>query len=849
MRFHLAGAIFLLVLLAACGGGGQDDSGSTPGPAFQISGAMRPGADSAIDSDTADLTVSRTPNDSPDAPQAIRNPVTLGGYVSRFLDAGGNTTPDSDEFDVFRVDLAGGQVIQLFIAEDGSADDLDLVLADSNRNVVAESLGTDKFEVIEVPGTGSASYFLQVRAFSGASNYVLSITQQGQFTAAGALHGMRTQAEFVPDQVLVSYVKDMQGERPVLAKSMGGQWLAGIPGGVDLLDLSSPAGAKALAEPRLNGFRYDDPALAAKVRTLTAIKTMQRNPDVEFAEPNLIRRASAVPDDEFFEQQWHYNLINLPQAWDITQGSGNVIVAVADTGVRLNHPDLSGKFDPDDPNGFDFVDDPNRALDGSGIDGNADDPGDGGVVGGSSFHGTHVAGTIGARTDDGTGVAGAGWDTRIMPLRVLGEGGSGNAFDIVNAVLYAARLSNATGQLPARRADIINLSLGSDSASQSEANAYRDAVAAGLIVIAAAGNSGDSRQSFPASYPGVVSVAAVGRQKQRAPYSQFNNAVDVAAPGGDQSRAGADGVLSTLSSDSSGTIRDGLGFLQGTSMAAPHMAGVVALMKAVNRGLTPAQLDQLLASGAITEDLGASGRDNSFGHGLIDANKAVREAIRLASGAAPADNPSLSVQPESLDFGNSTTRALLDAANAGTGDLAVTSVSDNAPWLSVSAQSIDSDGLGAYAVSVNRSGLANGSYSANIVFASSINTVSVPVLLTVGGIAGTVDAGKQYVLLVDADTLEPVAQDEVEISGGRYAYRLSAPSGQYLLVAGTDSDNDGSVCDDGEACGGFPTLDALTPITVEGAARSGIDFLTSFDLSAPSSQSTSARREGYRLMR
>ena len=144
-----------------------------------------------------------------------------------------------------------------------------------------------------------------------------------------------------------------------------------------------------------------DPALAARIATLRAIKRVQRQAGVAWAEPNALRKPHALPNDEFFSQQWHYGLINLPQAWDITTGSPEIRVAVADTGVRLAHPDLAGKFDPADPDGFDFVSDPALSLDGDGIDSNADDPGDGGIAGVSSFHGTHVAGTIGAATHNG----------------------------------------------------------------------------------------------------------------------------------------------------------------------------------------------------------------------------------------------------------------------------------------------------------------------------------------------------------------------------------------------------------------------------------------------------------------
>ena len=161
---------------------------------------------------------------------------------------------------------------------------------------------------------------------------------------------------------------------------------------------------------------------------------------------------------------------------------------------------------------------------------------------------------------------------------------------------------------------------------------------------------------------------------------------------------------------------------------------------------------------------------------------------------------------------------------------------------------MDGSGQGRYTASINRNGLANGTYSATITFTSSINTVTVPVLVTVGAPVGSVDAGKQYVLLVDPETLDAVDTDEVSVSGGQYRFSMEAPVGDYLLISGTDSDDDGFVCDDGEACGGFPTLDTILPVTIGGAPRTGLDFLVSFDLSAPDTQAVvSPPRPGYRV--
>ncbi|MHC4452868.1 MAG: S8 family serine peptidase, partial [Planctomycetota bacterium] len=377
--------------------------------------------------------------------------------------------------------------------------------------------------------------------------------------------------------------------------------------------------------------------------------------DVGAADLNHLRRATATPNDELYVSQWHYPLINLPQAWDVTTGTSDTLVAVIDTGVVRGHPDLEGSLPTEEGNGYDFISSASSANDLDGIDPDWNDEGNpSDAILASSFHGTHVTGTIAAATNNQEGVAGINWNAQIMPLRVLGRGGAGSAFDIQQAVLYAAGLPNDSNTLPDRRADIMNLSLGGSGSSQAEQQIYTMARDAGVIIVAAAGNESSPVPSYPAAYDGVVSVSAVGPTKELAPYSNFGNSVDVAAPGGDMSEdldgdGQLDGVLSTLSQDFFlfPYIYD---YYQGTSMASPHVAGVASLMKGLNPDLTPAGFDALLVSGELTDDLGASGRDDRYGHGLINAIK----AVTAGGGPGPVD-PELVVTPRALNFGTDTT--------------------------------------------------------------------------------------------------------------------------------------------------------------------------------------------------
>jgi len=400
---------------------------------------------------------------------------------------------------------------------------------------------------------------------------------------------------------------------------------------------------------RLGPATRPGPASPADPRraTLDAVDEMRRRPDVLWAQPNYRRHAFRVPNDEFLPLQWHYPLISLPAAWDVTIGSPDVVVAVIDTGLLIGHPDIADeRLVP----GFDFISDGGVAQDGDGIDPNPFDVGDGGPNAPSSFHGTHVAGTIGASTDNGVGVAGVDWNARIMPVRVLGAGG-GFDFDIAQGIRFAAGLDNVSGARPARRADVINMSLGGPGFSPAMQEAIQDARAAGVIVVVAAGNENENAAgSSPAAFAEVVCVSAVDRTRAKAFYSNFGAVVDVAAPGGDtgvdlDGDGFADGVLSTRGDDSAGNgIVPIFEFLQGTSMAAPHVAGVVALMQAAfmdahgGARMTPDQLDALLRAGALTDDLG----DDEFsGHGLVNAHK----AVLAAAGASDEPEPPLPPPP------------------------------------------------------------------------------------------------------------------------------------------------------------------------------------------------------------
>jgi serine protease len=354
------------------------------------------------------------------------------------------------------------------------------------------------------------------------------------------------------------------------------------------------------------------------------------DPNVEYAEPDRIMYPLFTPNDSAYSSQWHYyestGGINLPAAWDKATGSG-INVAVIDTGYRP-HADLNDNI----VSGYDMINDTAFSNDGSGRDSNALDPGDWNTAGqcgpdsrasDSSWHGTHVAGTIAAKTNNGVGVAGVAFNAKVQPIRGLGRCG-GYTSDIADGIIWAS--GGTVSGLPANNTPsrVINMSLGGNGGCDTTTqNAINSARSRGTVVVVAAGNSNANASGFsPASCAGVITVAATNRSGGRAYYSNFGSNVAVAAPGGDVRSSGANGVLSTLNSGATTPGTDNYEYYQGTSMASPHVAGVVALMLSKNSALTPDQVKTILQQSARAFPATCS----QCGSGIVDASAAIDAA-------------------------------------------------------------------------------------------------------------------------------------------------------------------------------------------------------------------------------
>jgi len=417
--------------------------------------------------------------------------------------------------------------------------------------------------------------------------------------------------------------------------------------------------------------------LIRQLRTVSGINDVSQD---------AIVRVMATVDDPRFAEQWQLHnpskflaSLDTARAWDITQGSADVVVAVVDTGIDYNHPDLVGRILP----GYDFVSRLSlsvdegvqvppeqefiRSNDGDGRDSDASDPGDAinetlrsqfeavdidCYVNNSSWHGTAMASIIAANPNDGIGIAGIDWHAKILPVRAIGKCG-GRRSDMLDAIRWAAGVDDPALPPNSTPARIINLSLGVDDlCTVADQKAIDDAIAAGALIVAAVGNNGrntDAEPSSPSHCQNVMGVMAVDKFGFRASYSNVGRDADVAAPGGDLSPSPNQILVATNKGTDGPSTEFGYRAATGTSVAAPHVAGVLSLMLSINPDLTNRELEALMLDNTrafpgpearmYDEDLAC---EKSYcGAGILDAYTAVQAVIAHVPGTFLDDSPAL----------------------------------------------------------------------------------------------------------------------------------------------------------------------------------------------------------------
>ena len=295
---------------------------------------------------------------------------------------------------------------------------------------------------------------------------------------------------------------------------------------------------------------------------------LSKNPDIQYVEQDFMAKASDIPNDADYSNQWGLPQILAPQAWNVTHGSPSTLIAIDDTGIDGLHPDLSGKIVAR----ANFTTDPD-------VDNNG--------------HGSHVAGIAAADTNNGIGIAGTGYNTKLLSVKVLDSTGSGYYSWIANGITWSAD----------NGAKVINLSLGGTASSQTLQNAINYAINKGVVVVAAAGNNGTFIPFYPADYTNVVSVAATDNNDHKASWSNYGQWVTLAAPG-----------VNIFS-----TYQGGYAYLSGTSMATPFVSGVAGLIWSVHPSWTESQVVNKLETSADK----ILGTGTYWKYGRLDACNAV----------------------------------------------------------------------------------------------------------------------------------------------------------------------------------------------------------------------------------
>jgi len=557
-----------------------------------------------------------------------------------------------------------------------------------------------------------------------------------------------------------------------------------------------------------------------------------RVPGVKTVALNGLKHALRVPNDEHYALQlWHYEWARLSTAWDITTGNPNIVVAVVDTGIVPTHPDITGRL----VQGVDMISDPGIGGDGNGRDTDPTDVGDQSWGSGqSSWHGTHVAGTIAASSDNGIGGSGVTWQGGLMAVRVLGIGTAGSAFDIISGVFWAAGETDIddvpANQNPAR---VINLSLGGP-ASPNEIEVWAenvntltvaDAANYGYpILVTAAGNEDQNVSNVtPANIPGVIAVGAHRFDGQRASYSNWGPGITLMAPGGetslDQNQDGyPDGVLSLFDNNT-------YNFQHGTSMATPHVAGISALVLAVNPSLNQTTLTELLVQSA-----NSNGQCNEgCGAGYIDATKAL-----LTAGGVALPNPTLAVDRSRLFFPEGVNQATLGVYNIGTGDLTISTTmlgpQSNLFTVTPTSTTIAAQSGVNLTVSLTRGTFESGSANLRVRGEGTASGQEAYVDLTFTDIPVTavrpVNVVQVGAYKVNAAGTYERVRDTLTRPDDEFEFRVTGlGAGEYFIFAIGDDNNDGLFDPQLDSFGAWPVASDPRPLLVEeNRLYTGVNF-------------------------
>jgi serine protease len=809
----------------SCSGLGGSDSKSVSlvatYPLYTLSGTVKSLAFTALDGDVPNPDLPTIGNNfEPSVEvQPLLNPSQVVGHLSYDPDAVLN-----DRWDLYSIDLVGAQYASLetseFDEDDPSKNDLDIIVLNSNGEEVARSSGAEYYDIVTLPASGT--YYVAVAAHKGASRYVLTI---GSVYQNFRLSNYSTDIPIEKNKIRIApkdknislnslKVNNRYNRLNIQAESFFNfkdSSLQPIPGYLfEISEMDAElARAKRLYKQSIANTFYrptdeqiDDMLLKKYISIAASLY------EDLYIEPSFISTTTGVfQPAQNFQYQWNHQAINLPEALNAIGSVANkTVVAVLDSGHPSKTSEPYASIDYVE-GGYDFY---NNDSDATGPS--------------TKNHGAHVAGTIAASNDSSkSSINGMG--VRVLPIKVCGSKScSDDAY--LEALKYVAGEANRSGtsyQSDEFPVSAVNMSLGGCRTSAYVCNTITNFIArTGIPVVVSSGNCDCTGQGYqekycpveitPASCEGVIRVAASDFENKRAYYSNYDSTVDITAPGGDVNAdknydGYNDGVISYFN-DFAPTIQG----INGTSMASPHVAGAIALMKVVNPSLTPVDIDNMLAEGKMTNDIDDPGKDVYTGHGLLDVVKAVEAASEFSSGSSITD--SVQITPTQLSFAFTLDELSVTVTKVGTGDLKITGIyikNVDGTKYRKPAGAGDDWVYGTYTLIADRSSYSQGSYQNTLYFGLSDGTYSsVTLTFSVGDERLAPDLGQAIVLLIDHDSGDVIRTSILDISSGSASYEFKEvdSSKNYRILVGSDVDDNKIICEWGEFCDRLPARDS-----------------------------------------